>query len=371
MRCRWLACYGCVLGRLWGAKIFRCRLPECRKPKRPRCPCTQPAQVQPTQAQPAQAQPAQDSTRRPLPRATDRGRVSPPSAERVLVRFTASRTLEEKLMLARDLMSHANPSGDLATVVEAAVDLLIAERMKRKFGHTKRVGKPRAAKPSRVTDATKREVVARDGLQCAFVDDKGRRCSARGFLELDHETTKARGGSSRADNIRVLCSAHNQGEAERTFGRRYIERCRKRRDLTVRDAARATYAPGSESTRDVAGKSDARGSESTRDVAGKSDAVSWSGLPRGYSQGSVEHAPFAARLWNQVGRLNTRHRGRGRRTRIACRVFEQTVLTPTLERDAHEALASAHQSAPKTGEATSGVPATRSARQKQLRKPMT
>ncbi len=138
-------------------------------------------------------------------------------------------------------MSHKNPSGDLATIVEAAVDLLIAERMKRKFGQTERARKSQSAKPSRVTSATKREVALRDGLRCAFVDARGRRCSARGFLELDHEQAKARGGSSGAENVRVLCRAHNQGEAERVFGRRYMERCRKKRDFTVRDGARATY----------------------------------------------------------------------------------------------------------------------------------
>ncbi len=175
------------------------------------------------------------------PRPADRGRVSPLSAERVLVKFTASRTLEEKLRLARDLMSHKNPSGDLATIVEAAVDLLIAERMKRKFGQTEHARKSQSAKPSRVTNATKRKVALRDGLRCTFVDARGRRCSARGFLELDHEQAKARGGSSGAENVRVLCHAHNQGEAERVFGRRYMERCRKKRDFTVRDGARATY----------------------------------------------------------------------------------------------------------------------------------
>ncbi len=176
-----------------------------------------------------------------LPRPADRGRVSPLSRERLLVKFTASRTLEEKLRLARDLMSHKNPSGDLATIVEAAVDLLIAEQMKRKFGQTEHARKARAAKPSHVTNATKREVALRDGLRCAFVDARGRRCSARGFLELDHEQAKARGGSSGAENVRVLGRGDNQGEAERVFGRRYMERCRKKRDFTVRDGARATY----------------------------------------------------------------------------------------------------------------------------------
>ena len=65
--------------------------------------------------------------------------MSPLSAERIQVKFTASRALEEKLALARDLMSHSNPRGDLATIIEAALDLLIAERRKKKLGQIKRV----------------------------------------------------------------------------------------------------------------------------------------------------------------------------------------------------------------------------------------
>ncbi len=104
-----------------------------------------------TQA-PVPAVPAAPPAKHEAPqRPADRGRVSPLSAERVLVKFTASRTLEEKLRLARDLMSHKDPSGDLATIVEAAVDLLIAERMKRKFGQTEHARKSQSAKPSRVT----------------------------------------------------------------------------------------------------------------------------------------------------------------------------------------------------------------------------
>jgi hypothetical protein len=45
-----------------------------------------------------------------------------------------SRHLKAKLEQARDLMSHANPSGDLAVVVERAVDLLIQKLKARRFG---------------------------------------------------------------------------------------------------------------------------------------------------------------------------------------------------------------------------------------------
>jgi 5-methylcytosine-specific restriction endonuclease McrA len=45
---------------------------------------------------------------------------------------------QRKLELARDLLSHANPSGNLSLVVERALDLLIAQQQSRKFGVTKR-----------------------------------------------------------------------------------------------------------------------------------------------------------------------------------------------------------------------------------------
>ena len=43
------------------------------------------------------------------------------SADRFLVKFTASRALRDKLELACDLMRHANPDGELSVVLERAV----------------------------------------------------------------------------------------------------------------------------------------------------------------------------------------------------------------------------------------------------------
>jgi hypothetical protein len=173
---------------------------------------------------------------RPAERRVDRGRVQPLSEERIQVKFTATRALEEKLELARDLMSHSNPRGDLATVIEAALDLLIAERLKKKLGETKRAQKKaRPAKKSRITSATRREVLERDGLACSFVDGEGRRCGARAFLELDHREPKGKGGNGEIENVRLLCRAHNQLEAERVYGRAHMERKRKGTKLIVRD----------------------------------------------------------------------------------------------------------------------------------------
>jgi 5-methylcytosine-specific restriction endonuclease McrA len=69
-----------------------------------------------------------------------------------------------------------------------------------------------------------REVYARDGERCTFVSDDGLRCEETGFLELDHVTPKARGGTEDAGNLRVRCRAHNQHYADETYGREYMER---------------------------------------------------------------------------------------------------------------------------------------------------
>jgi 5-methylcytosine-specific restriction endonuclease McrA len=160
---------------------------------------------------------------RAAPPAPARAHIDPLSQDRFLVKFTASRAMREKLELARDLMLRANPKGDLAVVLERAVDLLVAELQKRQQGRTSRPQKkPRAAQDTAVTRAARREVVARDGWRCSFVADDGRRCDARGFLEFDHKTPKGRGGSSEAKNLRVLCRAHNRLAAERVFGKAHV-----------------------------------------------------------------------------------------------------------------------------------------------------
>jgi 5-methylcytosine-specific restriction endonuclease McrA len=157
----------------------------------------------------------------------DRGRIQPLAADRYRVQFTASSALKEKLELARDLMAHRNPSRDFAPVVEQALDLLIAELQKQRFAQTSRPRRATAPrKNDRVTNATKRAVFERDGLQCSFVDEQGRRCTARAFLERDHRRPRAKGGGSGADNIRHLCRSHNQFAAEIEFGRDHIERAK-------------------------------------------------------------------------------------------------------------------------------------------------
>ncbi len=69
----------------------------------------------------------------------------------------------------------------------------------------------------------RREVFERDGERCTFVDESGRRCESRTWLELDHRVARALGGADDAANLRVRCRAHNRLAAEQLFGRGPME----------------------------------------------------------------------------------------------------------------------------------------------------
>lgn len=179
-----------------------------------------------------EAAPAPSTTTADEPRA----RVEPLSSARYRVELTASKELRDKLERARDLMRHRNPAGDLAAIVDKALDLLLAKLEKERLGKTTRPAKPKdkekaectkepdATRPGYVPRSVRRAVYERDGEQCTFVDDEGRRCPARAFLELDHAVSRGIGGNDELDNLRVRCRAHNKVHAEHVFGRDYVER---------------------------------------------------------------------------------------------------------------------------------------------------
>src|SRR5262249_48792614 len=77
--------------------------------------------------------------------------------------------------------------------------------------------------------------------------ERGRRCPARAFLELDHATPRALGGAGDATNISVRCRGHNGLAAERVFGRAHVENKKKAEKKNhprqrVYDAAKAACA---------------------------------------------------------------------------------------------------------------------------------
>jgi len=216
-----------------------------------------------------------------------RRKIKPLSARRFGVSFTATAELVGKLERAQALLSHTLPNGDIATVIERALTLLIEDTEKRRFGGSARrarrpvgankrareqdneaaeeplVSEPAgegvtesaasscsakddartcggakandsmASRSRYVPAAVRREVYECAGGRCTYVAPDGRRCTQTRWLQLDHVQPWASGGQSTAANLRLLCKAHNLHAARASFGRDYvasrIEQSRQRR----------------------------------------------------------------------------------------------------------------------------------------------
>jgi hypothetical protein len=150
-------------------------------------------------------------------------RVAPLSPERYAIQCTVSGETHAKLRYAQELLGHAVPSGDLAQVLDRALDALIAKLEQQKFAQTDR---PRPCKRSddarHIPASVKRAVWERDGGCCTFVGENGHRCESRTRLEFDHVEPVATGGHATVKGLRLRCRAHNQYEAERAFGRDFM-----------------------------------------------------------------------------------------------------------------------------------------------------
>jgi hypothetical protein len=149
-------------------------------------------------------------------------RVLPTAPRRYLLQCAAGETVRAKLQEARELMSHQNPGGSFEAILEEALDLLIPALKKQRFAASGTRGTER-----HVSSRVKEQVWERDGGACTFVGENGRRCGSRWQVEFDHVEPVACGGEASVDNVRCLCWAHNQLEAERRFGAGFMEEKRR------------------------------------------------------------------------------------------------------------------------------------------------
>jgi hypothetical protein len=159
-------------------------------------------------------------------------RVAPLAPERYAIQCTVPKSTYEKLQHARELLGHAVPSGDLAQLLDRALDALNEKLERRKFAKAER---PRPCRPSdnarQIPADVKRAVWERDGGRCTFVGENGHQCEAKTRLEWDHVEPVAQGGRATVQGLRLRCRAHNQLEAERAFGRNFMN---AQRDPDVR-----------------------------------------------------------------------------------------------------------------------------------------
>lgn len=103
--------------------------------------------------------------------ATPRAKVAPLSPERYAIQITIRKSTHDKLRHAQSLLAHAMPAGDVAEVLDRALDALIVQLEKRKVGASKRLqSKPRPTRGRRHVPArVRRAVWERDQGRCGFV----------------------------------------------------------------------------------------------------------------------------------------------------------------------------------------------------------
>lgn len=184
----------------------------------------------------------------------------PSLAERYSLKVTIDKKTHQKLRYAQALLSHAVARGDIAQVLDRALEALILQLEKQKFGATTRPRRARTSGRKRYIPAyVRRAVWERDEGQCTFVSADGKRCPARHYLEFDHIRPVARGGRATVESMRLRCRTHNQYEAERMFGTGFMAR-KRQESLTaetgtpssVKDASACMPPAGSEKPRQLA-----------------------------------------------------------------------------------------------------------------------
>jgi hypothetical protein len=146
--------------------------------------------------------------------------VAPLSPDRYRLQLTIGRETLEKLRLARDMLRHAIPSGDEASILDRALTALLSELARKRFAAADSPRPSRGTTPGsrHIPAEVKRTVFLRDLGRCAFVGTGGRRCDDRGFIEFHHARPYAMGGEATVDNIELRCRRHNGCDARADFG---------------------------------------------------------------------------------------------------------------------------------------------------------
>jgi hypothetical protein len=165
----------------------------------------------------------EDVTATPAPRLRPTV-VTPLAPELYKLQVTLTRETHEKLRRAQALARHALPEGEVGSILDRALTLLIDDLERRRFA---RVASPRrsqgenTASGRHIPAAVRRAVSQRDQGRCAFVGRTGR-CRETGFLEFHHVAPYAAEGEATVENIELRCRPHNQYEARLFFGDRAV-----------------------------------------------------------------------------------------------------------------------------------------------------
>ena len=183
----------------------------------------------------------------PSPAPVCPARVEPLSASGILLQMTMSAEGYADLKRAKELLGHSIPDGDTVKVIERALRTLVEDLEKTRRAKSSRPqASVRPSKRGHIPAATRREVFARDGEQCTYLDSEGRRCECWTRLELDHILPRALGGGDDASNLRARCRAHNLHAAEEIFGKEHVAasiNCRQQQSMRRGGEKREVISP--------------------------------------------------------------------------------------------------------------------------------
>ncbi len=150
--------------------------------------------------------------------------VVPLTAGLSRLHLTVSKEFMKKLEAAGDAMSHGMPGATPAEILEAGLELLLAQAAKRKALVKKPRSNTRPAQGDHIPAHVRREVWKRDGAKCQWPVSSGGVCGATRHLELDHIHPRSSGGPSTAENLRVVCKSHNDLAARLALGDDLMDR---------------------------------------------------------------------------------------------------------------------------------------------------
>lgn len=178
--------------------------------------------------------------------------LSPLSSTRHLLRATISHELKDKLERARDLLSHANPSGELTVVLERALDLLLEKLEAQRFARTRG---PRPARKSPIesvprgtngwTRKARETTQTRGGHGAARAPVQAREPSSVdrcGRLETLSEPRSEIAPQPAPEQVREPSSVDRHGGLE-TLSEPKSERARESEKVIARQGARREHIP--------------------------------------------------------------------------------------------------------------------------------
>jgi hypothetical protein len=117
-------------------------------------------------------------------------------------------------------------------ILEAGLDLIVAQGAKRKGIVSKARKTPRPSATGHIPAHVRREVFLRDGGRCQVPLASGGICGSTYRVKLGHIIARALGGPDAAENTRCECEPHNQRAADRDFGKAFVDRFRRKRRRT-------------------------------------------------------------------------------------------------------------------------------------------